>query len=259
MNVLRDKSTMTKFLLLYKSAVERPSRLADLSSELDMSEQAVSNYISKMEEDGLIDRSKSAYRPTSEGMELVREVVSELGNFLEEASERINFISTCTAIASEKIKEGERVGLNMKDGFLHASLKESTSMGTALNSAEEGHPLRVGGLQGITEMDLGEIYLVEIELEDMPEERAEKISSKIDEIEYDRLAIKGEMQYGICNILDIKPDIQFAPVESAINAAEKGLDVVMMLSRKDLDEVLEKINERNRGLEEDYTIDYTVV
>lgn len=258
MKLLREKSKMTKFLLLYKSAVERPSRLADLSSELDMSEQAVSNYFSKMEEEGLIDRSKSSYRPTSEGMELVREVVSDLGSFLDEASERINFISTCTAIASENIKEGERVGLNMEDGFLHASLEESTSIGTALNSANEGEPLRVGGLQGITQMDLGKIHLIETDLDDDAEEKAKKLKSNIRSIDYDRLAIKGEMQYGLCNMIGREPDIQFAPIDSSINAAEKGLDVLMMLSRKDLDEVLEKIKERNKGLDENYSIDYTV-
>ncbi|MBS3781173.1 MAG: MarR family transcriptional regulator [Candidatus Thermoplasmatota archaeon] len=259
MKVLRDKSKMTKFLVLYKSAVERPSRLADLASELDMSEQAVSNYISKMEEEGLIDRSGSFYRPTSEGMELVREVVSKLGSFLDEASDKINFISTCTAIASENIREGEKVGLQMENGFLRASLEESASMGTALNSVEKGQPLRVGGLQGITEMNLGELYLLEEDIDGDAREKAEALQSQISSIEYDKLAIMGEMEYGLCNIISLKPDIQFAPVDSAINAAEKGLDVLLMLSKNDLDEVLEKLNDRNRELEEEYKIDYTVL
>jgi len=259
MKVLRDKSKMTKFLLLYKSAVERPNRLADLASELDMSEQAVSNYISQMEEEGLIDRSGSFYRPTSEGMELVREVVSELGSFLDEASDKINFISTCTAIASENILEGERVGLEMKDGFLHASLEESNSMGTALNDARPDEPLRVGGLQGITEMDLGELYLLEADIDGDAEKKVESLQSEMNSIDYDKLAIMGEMQYGLSNMIGIEPDIQFAPVDSVMNAAEKGLDVLLMLSKKDLDEVSEKLKDRNRGLDEEYKIDYTVI
>lgn len=259
MKILRDKSKMTKFLLLYNSAVERPNRLADLASELDMSEQAVSNYISKMEEDDLIDRSGSFYRPTSEGMELVREVVSELGSFLDEASDEINFISTCTAIASENIREGERVGLKMKDGFLHASLEESNSIGTALNDAEPSQPLRVGGLQGITEMHLGTLYLLETDINDDIEEKADSIGSKMKNIEYDRLAIMEEMQYGLCNIIDIKPDIEFAPIDSAINAAEKGIDVLLMLSKKDFDDVLEVLKDRNKDLDEEYRIDYKVL
>ncbi len=259
MEVLRDKSKMTRFLVLYKSAVEKPNRLADLASELDMSEQAVSNYISKMEDEGLIDRSGSFYRPTSEGMELVREIVSKLGSFLDEASDKINFISTCTAIASENIKEGDRVGLEMKRGFLHASLEESKSMGTALNDAEAGQPLRVGGLQGITEMDLGELFLLESDIDGDVEEKAKDLHSKIESMDYDKLAIMGETQYGLCNMIGIEPDIQFAPVDSAINSVEKGLDVLLMLSKNDLDEVLEKLKGRNRGLDEEYRIDYTVV
>jgi len=259
MKVLRDKSKMTKFLVLYKSAVERPNRLADLASELDMSEQAVSNYISNMEEEGLIDRSGTFYRPTSEGMELVREIISELGSFLDEASGKINFISTCTAIASENIKEGERVGLLMKEGFLHASLEESTSMGTALNSAKLDQPLRVGGLQGITEMELGELYLLEGDIDGAIEEKAYSLDSDIEDIDYDKLAIMGEMQQGLCNMIGLEPDIQFAPIESSINAAEKGLDVLLILSEKNLDEVLEKLKDRNKDLDEEYKIDYIVL
>ncbi len=259
MKVLRDKAKITRFLILYKSAVERPNRLADLSSDLDMSEQAVSNYISKMEEEGLIDRSSGSYRPTSKGMELVREVVSKIGTFLDEASENINFISTCTAIATENINEGDRVGLKMENGFLHASLERSTSMGTALNEAKKGHPLKVGGLQGITKMDLGELYLLEADIDDDTEKIVEEILTKIDSIDYDKLGIMEEMQYGLCNLIGMKPDILFAPIKSSINAAEKGLDVLLMISKNDLDDVLEKIKERNRGLDEDYKIDYTVI
>ncbi len=260
MKLFRDKSKMTRFLILYKSAVEKPSRLADLASELNMTEQAISNYVSEIEEDGLMDRSGASYRPTSKGMELVREIISQLGTFLKEANQNVDFISTCTAIADEEINEGEKIGLYMKDGFLHASLKESSSTGTALNHAKKEEPLKVGGLEGIIEMGLGKVNLIKTDITgNISTEEKEEIKDKIQHSEPDRLSIMGEMQYGICNSIGFEPDICFAPVESSMDAVEKGLDVTLLVSDSDLDEVLEKLNSRNKDRDEEYRIKYEVL
>ncbi len=260
MKALREKKTLTKFLILYKTAVEEPSKLADISEGLDMSDQATSNYVSEMEEENLIDRSGRIYHPTSKGMEFVREMLSKLGSFLEEANSEINFISNCTALASEDIKEGEKVGLFMEDGLLHASLRGSSSMGTALHDCKAGEPLRVGGLHGITDMQVGDIYMLKTDLDRKTKEKEglEPLKEKIEEIEHHKIAVMGEREYGICNMLDIEPGIIFAPIEGAINAAEKGLDVLLMLSEKDMDKVLEKLAKRNRDFDEVYSIDYKI-
>lgn len=255
MKILREKGKMTKFLVLYKSAVEKPNKLADLASELNMTEQAVSNYISEIEDEGLIDRSGGAYRPTSKGLKLVRDVISDLNTFLDEAKGNIDFISTCIAIASEDIREGERIGLFMKDGFLHASTKEMSSTGTALHNASEGEPIKVGGLEGIIDMELGKIWILPVNLEI----DSEKIQKKLKEIEYDKLATKGEMPFGICNSLEISPNIEFAPLEASISAAEKGLNTLVMIPKKNLNNVIEKLNSRNKGREEEYKIKYKVI
>lgn len=259
--MLRDKKTLTRFLILYNSAVEAPGRLADIASELDMSEQAASNYISKMEEEDLIDKSSGTYHPTSKGMELVREVLENLGTILSEASGKIDLISTTTAIASESIREGDEVGLSMKDGLLHASLKKTSSRGTALHDAEGGQPLRVGGLKGITEMEIGEIYLLKSDLDSGAdiENVVERLKSRISGLEYDKMAVMEETQFGLCTTMGVAPDLIFAPIEASINAAEKGLDVLFMLSEDDLDRFIEKLSRRNKGLDEEYSIEYEVI
>lgn len=257
MKVLRDKKILTRFLILYYSAVSKPTRLSEIADELEMTEQGVSNYISDMSEEGLIDKSSKKYHPTSEGMELVRNVLSELGEFLDEASNNVEFISSCTAIADVSIEEGEEVGLFMKDGFLHASREGSSSMGTALDGAEPGEPLKVGGLQGITEMDVGKLTLLVVETED--KDGLDEISSYIEEISYDLLSVMSESQYGITNMLDIEPDIKFAPWESTVKALEKGQDVLLLLSEDDLEGVLEKLKNRNRGYDEKYRVDHEII
>ncbi len=259
MRLLRDKKRLTQFLILYHSAIDQPNKLADIASELDMSEQGVSNYVLDLEEEGLIDTREGQYHPTSEGMELVRDVLSALGDFLDSASDRIDFIDTCTAISDVEIEEGDEVGLFMREGFLHASLDESSSMGTALTSAEKREPVLVGGLHGITDLELGKIYLVPADVGDTPSKEAERVGERLFSIDHDLVAVKGEAQYGLMNILGMKPEIRFAPIESTISAAEKGLDISLLVSEKRLDPILEKIRDRNRGREEAYRIRYEVI
>jgi len=259
MKILRDKKSLTKFLILYLSAVEKPNKLSDLSESLDMSEQGVSNYLSDMEKEELIDTSGHRYHPTSKGMEYVRDVIHEISTFLEEASERIEFISRCTAIADENIEENQDVGLFMKDGFLHASKKESSSMGTALTSAIEGYPVLVGGLHGITELKIGTLYILTADIEDTSDKKTADIMKKINDLEYDKVAVMDEKEYGLANILNIDPDIKFAPLESSMHAADKGLNVLLMVDEDNIENIVEKIKTRNRNRDEEYKIDYNIL
>lgn len=259
MKILRDKKSLTKFLILYLSAVERPNKLSDLSSSLDMSEQGVSNYLSEMEKEKLIDTSRSRYHPTSKGMEYVRDIIQHISSFLDEASERIEFISRCTAIADEDIEEDEEVGLFMKDGFLHASKDKSSSMGTALIDAKKGHPVLVGGLHGITELDIGTLYILSLDIDDITKDPIEQIKKKLKSIDYDKIAIMDEKEYGVANILDIEPDIKFAPLESSLHAADKGLDILLMVDEDQIENTVEKIKNRNRNRDEEYKIKFEII
>ncbi len=259
MKILRDKRSLTKFLILYLSAVERPNKLSDLSESLDMSEQGVSNYLSDMEKEELIDTSGHRYHPTSKGMEYVRDVIQEISTFLDEASERIEFISRCTAIADEHIEEDDQVGLFMKDGFLHASKKESSSMGKALIEAKKGEPVLVGGLRGITELNIGNLFILCADIDESSEHVAAEVKEKIENLDYDKVAVMDEKEYGLANILKIEPDIKFAPLESSLHAADKGLGVLLMVDEDQIDNIVEKIKARNRNRDEEYKIRFEVL
>ena len=259
MKILRDKKSLTRFLILYLSAVESPNKLSDLSESLDMSEQGVSNYLSEMEKEKLIDTSGHRYHPTSKGMEYVRDIIQEISTFLDEASERIEFISRCTAIADEHIEKDDEVGLFMKDGFLHAAKKESSSMGTALRDAKKGEPVLVGGLRGITELNIGTLYILGADIGDGTEGKISEIKEKIRDLGYDKVAVMDEKEYGVANILDIEPHIKFAPIESSLHAADKGLNVLFMVDEDKIENIVEKIKTRNRNRDEEYKIRFKVL
>ncbi|MFO8109715.1 MAG: MarR family transcriptional regulator [Thermoplasmata archaeon] len=259
MKLLRDKKTLTKFLLLYHTAMEEPTRLAELAKALEMSEQAVSNYVSEMEEEGLMDTGGKKYKPSPEGVEFVGDVLSRIGAFLERASKEIDFIFKCAAIAEESIAAKDDVGLFMEGGFLYASHEPTASMGLALSSAEAGEPVQVGRLQGIIDMDVGCIYLIAAETDDDPKKSAELLEPLLKESNYNLLAVEDEWALGLTNILQVQVNIKFAPVQSSILAAEKGLNVALILSPRSIDSVVSSINARNGGRPEAYRILYRIL
>lgn len=257
MKSLRDKKKITKFLILYHSAVDEPSRLADIADELEMTEQGVSNYISEMHREGLID--PSSYAPTPDGMEFVRETLSELANFLDSANKEIELINRCTAIADESIEEGDQVGLFMKDGFLHASTEESSSNGIALSHAEEGQPIMVGALRGITELEVGTVYMVKVGIERGIDKGMDRLEKKLEKIDYDRLAVMDEEQYGLASSAGYGIDITFSPIESAISAVEKGLDVAFLVSEDECEGIVESLKRHNKAVDREYRIEFRVI
>jgi len=259
MKLLRNKKKLTEFLILYHSAINKPTKLAEIAQELDMTEQGVSNYVKDMEEKGLIDKLGRRYHPTPNGMELIRGILSDIGDFLKTANNKIDIIDRCTAIADGNINEGQEVGLYMKQGLLHASSKGSTSMGTALNDASEGHPLKVGRLHGLIEMELGKLFICPLHMDEDDGDIVKRVEEKLEKVRYDKIAVTGEEQYGIINIIGLEPDIIFSPVGSSINAAEKGLDILIFTSEGEAERIIERVRKQNSGRDEEYRIDVELI
>ncbi len=250
---------MTRFLILYRAVLERPGKLSDLADPLGMTEQGVSNYISEMEENGLLDTSGKKYHPTPKGMELVREVIAKLNTFIDEASQHMDLIKQCTSIADGPITKGDKVGLYMKNGFLRADTSDRTSLGTALTSADKGEPLLVGNLQGITEMEVGNITLVKTGIEGSLNDSKNKLKQKFQSIDYDVLAVTGEAQYGLAVSIGLEPNIIFAPLDASINAAERGLNVILLISDHEAEAMIDRLQSLNREREEEFSIEYEVI
>ncbi len=250
---------MTRFLILYRAVLEKPGKLSDLADPLGMTEQGVSNYISEMEEKGLLDTSGKKYHPTPKGMELVREVIAKLNTFIDEASQQMDLIKQCTAIAEGSVKEGDKVGLYMKNGFLRADTSDRTSIGTALTSGDVGEPLAVGNLQGITEMEVGNITLIKADIKGPLKETKKGLKDKLDSMNYDVLAVTGEAQYGLIASIGSESDIIFAPLDASINAAERGLDVILLISDHEAEAMIDRLQSLNREREKEFRIGYTIV
>ncbi|HDO19250.1 MAG TPA: winged helix-turn-helix transcriptional regulator [Thermoplasmatales archaeon] len=261
MNVLREKSTLTKTLILIQIIKNKPSKLSHIANALGITIQAVSHYIKKLMEENLVAYVNERYVATNEGVEYVQSKLLGLKRFVDEEIENLNVINVCTAIAKEKIKKGDRVNLFMEDGYLVAyKNKPSPSKGTALRDAHPNEDLPVTGLQGIIKHKLGKLTVVVNRCSKEGGSRdidKKKVKSIINRNCCKKIAVADVVSLCVLRDLDIDIDIEFAPVEAALDAVRRGISVCFFGNREDGDKLLSVVTKFNR--QSQYRIEYEIV
>jgi predicted transcriptional regulator len=248
---LRDLKRNTELLILIE-VIDSPSvRLKEIADRLDVTVQAVSQYIGIMRKEGLVREQKGMIRPTRKGMQLLQEHFTALKQEVDTTLKRISVIDTCVAIAGGAIDSGQSVGLTMEDGMLMAypSRKES-SMGVAKERASDGDDVLVGDLEGIVEMDLGKLLLIEAPSEydggskgvDVP-----RVSKELESFS-PGLLVAGDL-VGAALMMKASGELFtiHAPVEATMSALSKGVDVAFCGNKESTDRMLESVNELKAG------------
>lgn len=243
---LRDLKRNTELLILIEVIDSPTVRLKDIADKLDITVQAVSQYFGAMKKEGLVKEQRGSIRPTRKGMQLLQEHFTTLKQDVDDVLRRISVIDTCVAIAGAAVEERQPVGLVMEDGMLMAypGRKES-SMGIAKEAASEGDDVLVGELEGIVDMDLGELLLVEAPSEfeggskgvDVP-----KISEKLDSFS-PGLLVAGD-PVGSSLLMKASGELFtiHAPVEATMSALSKGVDVAFCGTKESTDRIIEAVD-----------------
>ena len=248
---LRDLRTNTELLLLTELMQSPSARLKDLSSKLGITVQAVSQYLAAMRKEGLVRESGGQIRPSRKGMQLLQEHFTSLRGEVDSVLRSISIIDRCVAIAGEKISRGEKVGLVMEDGMLMAYPKKRfISAGEALEDAKEGDDVLVGKLEGIVDLELGKLLLIEAPSELAGGSKAadiERAKQRIDDFA-PGLLVAGDATGAA---LLMKASGEFftihAPIESAMSAVSKGVDVLFCGTRETIDGIIHAVTELKRS------------
>lgn len=248
--LLRDKAEVTRLLILAELEREPGATLSDVAERLDVTVQAVSAYAKEMVSDGLLAEA-GPQRVTPKGLQALHEGVRQLRNAVDELVGPLAVIRVASAIASSRVKEGERVGLVMQDGELHAKARvRAASMGRALADAEPGDEVVVGDLTGLVELTPGRITVLALPSPmeggvarvDVPRLRA-----LIKDLpRADKVAALGTGARVLAARLG-PVDLDFAAARAAFNAAERGLDVRLFVSRDRLPEAMQAFEQGNAG------------
>ena len=248
---LRDIKRNTEMLILAELLTRPSARLREIASSLGITVQAVSQYMAEMRREGLLSERDGSLRPTKKGMQIAQEHFIGLKEQVDSVLRRISVIDRCVAIAGKRVRKGEKVGLVMEDGMLMAypGLK-SSSRGVALEDCEEEDDLLVGRLEGIVDLDLGELLIIEAPSEVDGGSKAANVPRTRAKIESSSpgLLVAGDTT-GAALLMKASGELFtiHAPVESTMSALSKGVDVAFCGTRESVDRLLAAVADLKRS------------
>jgi len=254
MDILRDKRLTTKLLMLLELTTNPHHKFKSLAERFDLTVQAVSDYFKIMRKEGLVMKVRGVYRPTQKGILFVHSNFSGLRDFIDGQMHKLNIIDLCIAVAATPLKPGDRVGLFMEDGELKAyKNRSSTSIGIVVSEAGPGEEVGVKGLEGIVQMELGDLHILRVPSVQEGGSRSlepKDLKKAIDAFKPDRVAADGTISKVLLSKASIPLDIEFSVVQGCLEASQKGLKVFFVAEERGAYELIERINEFNATSEE---------
>jgi putative transcriptional regulator len=254
MKILRDLRLSTELLILLEVIKNPHIKLKTIAEKLDITVQGASDYLRRMKKEGYVQNIGGELRATKEGIEFLHTHFTELKDFVDVKISELNIIDVCAAIASNKIKEGDEVGLFMEDGILTAySKKKSKSKGIALRDAEVGEDVAIKELDGMVSLFPGKMRIVK--LPSIREGGSKSISipwirGLLTKHQPDKVGAMDVVSIAALKKAEIDTDFEFAPMNASIEAAEKGLDVLLFASADQIHNVISAIEEKNSTVED---------
>ena len=240
--ILRDKSAITEMFILI-SLLKGRRKLKEIAEDVGITVQGVSEYIKILESQGYIKDGKVMLK----GFEFITSAIEEIGDFIEDARKIIMHAKTIEAIAGEDIERGDIVGLFMEEGYVHAYKRESSSMGTTINSAKKGEDVGVSNLRGVLDIKYGEIIIYPLPAEEDGGSRIvdlSKVRKILDEHRNFKIGVCGVVAYVVINKLLKKADFEYSSANAAIDAYYRGISTILFVSHEMLPHTLKLLSEK---------------
>jgi putative transcriptional regulator len=237
MKTFKKRGSLTHFQILGEIAKQDPHlKQKDLAESLGITIQAVSENIKTLIEEGYITSKdgRSPYKITQQGIDKVKKDAISLRKYSDDVLETMNNYKTVwPAIASEDLKENDKVGLYMEEGVLYAGHKKQSATGIVLKDSKKGHDVALGSLNGLIDLEIGEVTV--ITLPTIKDGGSDATDLDLVKKTYERekspnlkIAAVGTIAHAVANILDMKIDIEYAPPHATANAARKGLNILAL-------------------------------
>lgn len=199
-----------------------------------------------MEGESLVNHVGGEYRATKKGVEFLQERFRALRSFVETSAREMTIIDRTVALAGEDLVEGERVGLFMEKGTLVARRRASPSTGEAAASARRGHPIWVRSLEGIVELRPGKVSIGRLTAKST-QEGARRLARRV---RPHALAVLDAQGKAIASNLAVEPIIEFAVVPATIEAAQRGVNVMLLCPEDRVAEIVAAIEGANARSED---------
>lgn len=254
LSALRDRTATTRLLILAQLQREPGITLSDVAEGLGITVQAVSAHVRRLAETGLATQRDGAYRPTPDGLQALHEGVGRLREAVTELASGLDTIQVTSAVAAKPIRAGEEVGLAMEQGELAARpARAAASRARARNDAQPGEEVIVDRLQGVVPLQPGRLIIYTVpEPADGGARRVHRgrMADMLMRDKTHKTASLGTSATILVRDLVARRalaqlDFEFASDRAAFNAAERGLDVALWVSRERLPELLATLERLN--------------
>jgi len=254
MRLLRDVRESTKLLILQEVTAHRHSRLRTIAEKLDITVQGVSEYMKMMTKEGLVRNVDGDWHATRKGVEFLQTNFLALREYVESSTREMSIVDLTASIAGGSVEEGDRVGLFMEGGELVAyPRKDSPSTGTAVNAAARGEVLAVKELEGIVQLHPGKVTICRApSIRDGGAARVDlaKARKTAKRSRADLVAAVDLVGRTLARRLGLDPDISFSVLPATLEAAQRGMNVLVICPEDNVAELIAGIEETNARLEE---------
>lgn len=261
MAILRDLRESTRLLFLHEVTANRHTRLRTIAERLEMTIQGTSEYARRLQADGLLTVSEGEYRATKKGVAVLLDGIRELRGFVDRAGRSLAFVEVTAALAGSSLRKGDRVGLFMEGGVLVAHPgRSSPSTGVADRDSARGEDVPVRDLEGIVALRPGRIVLARVPpireggSRALLPERTRRVLAHAKSSVVAGLDVTG---LAAARRLGLHPRIEFGVLAAALDAAQRGLNVLLFVPEERAAEAVSAIEGANAKLEE--TIAYESV
>ena len=242
--VLRNNNLTTRFQILVEIANSGPNiQQRDIANELDITPQAVSDYIAQLIKDKMLtSEGRSNYKVTNEGVNWIIKALRELNSYNTFIQRAVTNISICTALAESDLKKNQKVGLEMKDGLLFASLNTgSKATGVAISKASSGEDVGITDIEGIVPLELGQVTIVRVPGIQRGGSRKVNIDILRENLEQNSyITSLGLEALATLRKAGIKFQ-QFGAVEAAIEAAKSGLNALVVCVESETSDLIGRL------------------
>jgi len=243
--ILQNKNLATRFQILVEIAASQPNvQQKDIARKLDVTPQAISEYVMKLIEDGWVtSEGRSRYKVTAEGVDWMLKMLREMDDYFAFVRKSITNISVCTAVADCDLRKGETVGLAMREGLLFTSeYKGGNTKGIVTTDARKGNDVGISRIEGIVELKKGQITLLKVPGVEIG--GSDNVDLALLRSEIKRQGVIGAL--GIEALIALRrvgvdPDYFYGVTEAAIEAAYSGLSFLIVCSDDSIPGLLKRL------------------
>jgi putative transcriptional regulator len=251
--VLRSKGELTKFQILAEVLRSQPHvRQRDIGEALGITVQAVSKYFSRLEREGFLESGvrRTNYKLTPKAHKKLEEYLADLESYVRTLRQELKFERIWPALASNKIRAGETVNLEMREGVLYAVPFKNASVasGRAIFDAEAGEDVGLTDLRGQIGLERGKVLIVKLPSINEGGSRAadiDKIWRLYDEFKPHKIGVMGTVGRAVLNKLGLKAEIEFGVSRASALAALRGLRVFVLAVGRMVSRIIDEVELTN--------------